>query len=57
MKDIEANDPLYRPLREAISPITLFASVPSDNQNTFDNENTLKPVAIQMDMDPGMLLW
>ena len=47
MEDIEANDPLHRPLRKAISPITLFVSVPSDN-----NENTLKPVAIQMDMDP-----
>ena len=51
MEDIEANDPLHRPMRKSISPITLFVSVPSDNQNTFKNENTLKPVAIQMDMD------
>ena len=54
MEDIEINVPHHRPLRKTVSPITLFVSVPGVNKLTKENENTLKPVAIQMDMDKGM---
>ena len=49
MEDIEINNPNHRPMRKTVSPISLFVSVPGKS------ENTLKPVAIQMDMDPGMM--
>ena len=38
-----------------MSPITLFVSVPGVNKLTKKSENTLKPVAIQMDMDKGTM--
>jgi hypothetical protein len=57
IEDIEVNDPNHREMRRSISPVTLFVSVPSDNQYTSKSENTLKPVAIQMDMNSGKSLW
>ena len=55
MEDIEINVPNRRPLRKTVSPITLFVSVPEVNKLTKQKENTLKPVAIQMDMDEGTI--
>ena len=46
-EDIEANEPLQRPMRKTVSPISLFVSVQGKS------ENTLKPVAIQMDRKRG----
>ncbi|CAB4021080.1 arachidonate 5-lipoxygenase-like, partial [Paramuricea clavata] len=51
IEDIEVNDPNRRPMRKTVSPITVFASVPGNNAYTGKSENTLKPVAIQMDMN------
>ena len=55
IEDVEVNDPNSRPMRKAVSPITVFASVRGNNAYTGKSENTLKPVAIQMDMNKGMV--
>ena len=55
MEDIEIDTSNPRPLRKTVSPITLFVSVPGVNKLTKQSENTLKPVAIQMDMDKGTM--
>ncbi len=55
IEDIEINDPHHRPMRKTVSPISLFVSVPGNNHVTGKSENILKPVAIQMDIDPGKM--